>query len=226
MYGSKTFREIKARAFTLLEVLAAIGLFAVMTLGVVSTLQETSRLTLKMKTRQASVFTGVTAMDRLRRDLQMAYNDRLQRSSSVFKAREGSNGPELTFTTFDTPIKVLFSRRTPGVVLVKYHLERDDNNTLKLLRAELPYHQSDKIEVQPPQILATGITKIETEFYDAQNDQWKRDWDTALPSTNGFPKAVRLAIESVDPELRESERRDKTLRFETNIIVLNEVDDR
>ena len=199
------------RAFTLLEVLAAIGLFAVMTLGVVSTLQETGRLTLKMKARQASVFTGVLAMDRLRRDLQLAYNDRLQRSLSVFKGREGSQGPEITLTTFDTPLKTLFTRRTPGVVLTKYTLEKDDNGTLNLFRAEVPYHEADKIDVQKPQLLATGITKMEAEYYDAQNDQWKRDWDTAMPTTNGFPRAVRIAVETVDPNLPAIEQKNKTL---------------
>jgi type II secretion system protein J len=224
MFAIKTFRL--KRGFTLLEVLAAIGLFAVMTLGVVSTLQETNRLTLKMKARQASVFTGVLAMERLRRDFQQAYNDRLQRSLSVFRSRDASQGPEFTFTTFDTPIRTLFARRTPGVVLVKYQLEKDDNGTLRLLRTEVPYNQADKIDTQAPQALATGILKLELEFYDAQNDQWKKDWDTSLPTTNGFPRAIRLALETVDPDLPETQRKEKTLRFETKILVLNEVDDR
>jgi len=205
-----------------MEVIAAIGLFALMTTGIVAALQQTQKISVKLRTRQASVLSGITAMDRMRRDFSMAYNENLQKTPTYFKSHDASLGPEIEFSTLDTPIRSLFSNRTPGVIVVKYKLEKADDGTFKLLRSEVPLGEKDKIDTAIPQNLGAGIMKMEVEFYDPYNDQWKKEWNSAEGSTRGVPRAVRLAIESVDPQTPEIDRKEKTLRFESRISVLNE----
>lgn len=230
MFTFKAFRRINSsskRGFTLLEIIAAIGLFAVMTLGVVSSLQEMNRLTLKLKSRQASVFSGALAMERLERDISMAYNERIRKSQSFFKWKESSAGPELSFSTFDSELRTLVTRRSPGIIAVRYRLEKEDNGAFTLIRSEAPFNNFEKIDLIKGQSIATGIVKLEYSFYDSQNDLWKKDWDTAAPGNPGvFPKAVKITIESVDPEIPSADWRKKSVHYETTVLVLNEIEDR
>lgn len=223
MFGFKICRA-KNRAFTLLEVIAAISLFAFMMMGVITTLKNLGSITNKIKDRQGSVLTGVMAIEKLRRDFSMAYSETHRKSMTAFKLREMGQGPEVVFATLDTPVRKLFVRRTPGIIFVKYSLEKDDNGTLKLLRREAPLYDLEKIDTIAPQLIATGILKMEIEGYDAANDQWKKEWDSTQPGTNGFPKAVHLVIECVDPSTPKEEWKAKTLRLETRTLVLNQVD--
>ncbi len=226
--NSPTFSPIqRAAGFTLLEVLAAISLFSLMTLGVVNALQETTKLTLRIKSRQASTFTGTLAVEKISRDLSMAYNENLRKSKSLFQGREGSQGPELTFTTLDSPLKGLFVRRASAFAIVRYKLEKNEQGTLDLFRYETLEQNFDKIDTLKGQRIATGVTKMEAEYYDFQNDQWKRDWDSKSPPLAGrFPMAVHLALETTDPSLPALEQKDHLRRFETKVLILNEKEPR
>lgn len=212
---------------TLLEILAAIFLFAVMTLGISSTMKETNSLARKIRSRESKTMSAVIALDRFQKDTQMAFNDRLQNTKTYFKMIEGSLGSELTFTYLDTPVKTLFQRRTPGVMIASYKLEKEENGTYKLLRTEAPYYSKDKLNEAPSQTLASGVLSFKCETYDHRNDRWLKAWDTAGLATNGyFPKAVRVRIETIDPDLPKAEWKEKSMILETDTMVLNELETR
>jgi hypothetical protein len=209
-------------------VIAAISLFAVMTVGIVNTMTETNLLSLRVKSRQESVLSGGMAMGLLSRDLRMAYNERMPRSPTLFRSRNLSNGPELVFSHLESPIQELFIRRTGGVQVSRYWLEEDtENQSLRLMRAQAPLFESETIEQAVGQPVATGIVSLEVEFYQIENDQWLREWDSNSAINNGrFPRVVRLAITAVDPALSNDERAQRALRFQTEVIVLNEWENR
>lgn len=215
----------KTHAFTLLEIVAALTLFSLLALGIVHALQENSSLTKKIKQRQATTLSGQIALERLERDLEQAYDERLQGSLTFFKSRESSQGPELSFSFLESPLHTLFERRTSGISALRYTLEKSDNGTLNLLRTSLPLHEKEKIQQSPAQLLATGVLKWELEFYDPRQDLWQKEWDSRSRNTAGrFPLAIRLALETVDPKVLEKDWKQKSLRFETEIMVLNEIE--
>ncbi|MDB5036883.1 MAG: ral secretion pathway protein GspJ [Bacteriovoracaceae bacterium] len=219
----KNLRSQFQKGFTLLEILVSIAIFAIIAAGIAGTMNQMTKLTKKLKVREATILSGQIALDRLQRDLQMAYNEKTQHSPSLFKATNIGTGPEITFSFFDTDIKILFKKRTSGVMLAHYSLEKDDNGTLKLLRAEGPLYLADKIKDEHSSILASGILDLKVEYYDARNDLWQDNWDTAAPATVGaFPTAVRVTITTVNPEIPRDEWKAKNLKLSTEFLILNE----
>ena len=214
-------------AFSLLEVLAAIFLFAIMTLGITSTLRETNRLTEKLRVRQTSVGSAQLALERLQRDLSMAYNERIQNSPSYFKGSEVSAGPELSFTALDSPLRPIVDRRSPGVIVVYYRLEKNEDGTLRLLRSEASSLNFEDLKNLPGQLVASGILEMKTEYYDPRNDKWDREWDSKGQTTAGyFPRAVRIELTTIDPAAPKESWKDRSLKFETKVMVLNEWEDK
>jgi type II secretory pathway pseudopilin PulG len=216
-------RKKSLEGFTLLEILAALFLFAIMTMGIASTMRETTSLTRKVKSREATTMSAVVAVDRLQKDLQMAYNEPFQGSPSFFKSTEATIGPELSFSFMDTPVKTLFQRRTAGEMIAFYRMEKAEDGSYKLLRSEVPYYAVDKLKEAPTLTLAEGVLSFKVEFYDSRNDRWAKEWDTKGPVTNGyFPKAARVSVETVDTSIPSSEWKNKSLKIETDFLILNE----
>jgi general secretion pathway protein J len=211
------------RGFTLLEVIIAIALFAIIGAAVAGTMGQMTKLTKKIKLKETTVMSGQVALDRIERDLQMAFNEKVLHSPSFFKASNVGAGPEATFSFLDSDIKTLFEQRTPGLLFAHYFTERDDNGTVKILRATAPSYVGENIKNEPGRLLATGVLEWTLEYYDAQNDLWHSDWDTSAAQTlNTFPKAVRVTIKTVDINLPKEDWKDKALILSTEFLVLNE----
>ena len=131
----------------MVEVLVSIFILSIMTLGIATSLNHTRRLSQKIKVRQTSVLSGQIALDRLSRELQMAFNERLQGDTAVFKSVDKLRGPDLKFSYFDSPLKVLFIRRTPGLKVVRYWLEKESGQSalVRLLRSEGPIYDHENL---------------------------------------------------------------------------------
>ncbi len=92
-------RPARNSGFTLIEILVSIAIFAVIATGLASTMSQMNKLTAKLRIKEATVMSGQIALDRITRDFQMAYNERVQHSPSLFKASDVGAGPEITFST-------------------------------------------------------------------------------------------------------------------------------
>jgi type II secretion system protein J len=218
--------KINSKAFTLIEIMASITLFAVITLGIASALRDTTKLTKKLKIREKSTLSVQVAADRLQRDVQHAFNEKLQNAKSLFKSQNVSNGPDFRFSYYDSPIKTLVERRTSGIKVARYTLEKvEGENSLTLFRSEAPLYDAKEIENKPKQIIATGVLKFELEFYDPRNDKWIKEWDDKDRATFGyFPLAVKLYLETVDDRVQENKKDDKSLAFQTSFLIFNEME--
>jgi len=216
-------RSRSRRGFTLLEIIASIALFSIMVVGIASTLGETNRISSRLQIRQKTVASGQIALDRLRRDLQMAFNENVQRSPSFFVVREVGAGQEMTFSYLDSPIKTLFSNRTPGILFASYSLETAGDGTYNLIRSETPLWNAERIDESPSQVLARGILGWRLEMYDFRNDEWIPSWDSAGAQTGGYyPLAVRIRLEVTDPSLPPEQRASRGLVYQTAVMLLNE----
>ncbi len=212
------------KGFTLIEVLAAIVIFGVMAAGVATTLDQMSKLTKRVKNREATILGAQIAIDRLQRDLQMAFNENIAKSPSFFKARDVTHGPEISFTYLDSPTKVLFETRTPGFKALRYHVERSDEGSLQLLRTEVTTDKIDELDRSPSRLIVDGLGKLSFQFYHFQSDRWLNSWDTAGPESGGkFPRAIRISLEVIDFTAKETSPKRKLL-LETSFQILNEMD--
>lgn len=221
---------MRSKAFTLIELLAAIALFALMVIGVTSALEQIARTSVKLGVRTESVSSGQVALDRLKRDIRMAYSENIQRAQTYFGLKEGSTGPELTFSYLDSPIRTIFTNRTSGVKFASYALEKGKNGTFDLIRSEIPMYDmklfsegSKTLADYPAQTLARGVLNWEVELYDYRNDQWIKEWNSDGRITGGYyPLAVRFTLEVVDPEVEDEKRAEKSLTYKSAVMVLNE----
>lgn len=214
------------KGLTLIEILAAITLLSLMMMGVTTMLTNTSTLSEKLQSRQASLLSAQIGLERIRKDLQMAYDEQMPDDDSLFLAERRSFGPELQFSYLDSPIRTLFERRTPGLKIARYTLEQDSNGVLGLYRAETPFYDRENIEQADLQLIARGILDLKFEFYDHRNDRWLEEWDDKGTMTQGyFPYAVRIRLEAADPELDENERGDRSVVYRTQIILWNQYEE-
>lgn len=224
MYVLKIFKNSKLKAFTLAEVLAAISLFAVMTVGIASVLGQTNSLIERLKSRQNSVSSAQVSIERLQRDLQAAFDEKIQRSPSFFKAEQGTSSPTLSFTYLESPIHKLFNSRSTGLRIVSYYLEKDENESFSFFRKDIPYYEKENLELIEGEKIANGVLSWEMEYYDPRNDQWVKEWDDKGQYTGGyFPTAVRLKLRAVDPNLDAESRKARALTYQTSFILLNEI---
>ena len=214
----------KSAGFTFLEILAAITLLSLMAVGIVHSIKETAIITAKLKTRATTILSGQIALDRLQRELQMAFNEATRGTPTYFKSDALGGRQELIFSYLDTPIRTLFEQRTSGVKFARYFLEKNDNGSFTLLRSVVPFFQSAEIEKASSQILAKGILNLKFEFYAPQEDRWIDQWNSQSEKNFGrFPLAVRVSIETTDYRLPKEEWKTKSLFFQTEILLLNEL---
>jgi hypothetical protein len=157
----------------------------------------------------------------------MAFNERLRNSASWFESDSNTLGPDIRFTTWESPTVLLFTQRTPGLAAVRYWLEKADDGTMNLMRSQVEINRANDLEKQAPEIVGQGILKLEFEFYQGNTGQWLKSWNSKESTTTGlFPRAVRIRLASVDPSIPEIDRKDKTLNLETAVLVINEWEDR
>lgn len=226
-FQARTKSLFHRRAFTLIELIAAIALFAVVMLGISALLGETTQITQRLKFRQGSVLSGQLALDRLGRELSMAFNENEVRTDTLFLLKNEAGGPELIFSYLDSPVRSLFVRRTPGIKVVRYYLDRDEKSGLfNLKRAELPLLESREIsnpDEMEGMIVAKGIVELKYELYDFRNDQWIDTWDDKSQFQRGsFPQAARIQLEVVNPEVPKTEYKSRSLKYTANFLILNE----
>jgi hypothetical protein len=199
------------------------ALFAIMSVGVASLMRETTRVSQRVDSRQETVLSAQLSLERLSRELAHAYRERLQREETRFIAREPG---DLIFSFLDSPLRVLFERRSPGVKLVHYFLEDSPGGAQRLMRAEVPINLHEDLELQEARLVADGILSFQLEFYDARNDQWTEAWDSEAEITFGiFPQMVRVTFKVVDTRHPEEQWPTRALTYQTTVFVLNEYEE-
>jgi len=212
------------RGFSLIEILAAIVIFAIMAAGVSSTLNETSKLTKRVKNRESTVLGAQIVVDRLQREMQMIFQDRQQKSLCFFKARQSTQGPDISFSFLDSPSRTFFERRSPGLKALRYFVEKSDEGLLRLMRSETSLDKVNDLERSPAQVIAEGVENFKFSFYEFQSDRWVESWDTSDMEMSGkFPRAIRFSFDVIDPTQPETSPK-RRLSLETAFQVLNEME--
>lgn len=211
------------QAFTLIEIVAAISIFALIVVGVAAAMSQTNRIIDRLSNRRESVASAQIAIDRLSRELEMAYQEsNLKQAKTLFVGREVGSGPELTFSYLDSEIKTLFVNRTPGVQIASFTLQKAEDGSFDLIRSETPIYAADKIQDSRSSVLAHGVLSWKAQYYDPRNDQWIEEWDSGGNRQGGyFPTAVKLQFEVVDPTIPKEDWKKKSMLFETSVRILN-----
>ncbi len=192
------------RGFTLMELIVAVGVFALMgvlILGIVSGMFSVSRDTddVVEVNHMARV-----AMERMSRDLSQAYLSLNQGIEEKTKTLFVGKRDELLFCYMgNIPVKAGGLETDQGVVEYRLGDRSEDREGRDLVRRFKPIVDDDPEDDGEELVIATGVKKLQFEYYDREEEGWDDEWEADDPLSDqepGFklPPRVKIHLELYD----------------------------
>lgn len=183
-------RVCSQQGFTLVEILVAISILAILLTSVYGIFSSVSLARERLDADSADYHRARVLFDRLGRELRGTYFLPSARDL-VFTGRTEEDGIiELELTT--TAISPL-SQAGSGLARVHYLLvedQEDKNKGLILMRSEHPAHETVDEDVAGMMRLVPGVAAMALRFYG--KGQWQDTWDGR---TSGLPEMVEIALQ-------------------------------
>ena len=198
-------RQHNESGMTLLEILVSMTIMISMLVIAWSTFSGGLLMKRRSETINDRFLEIRVAMGRMVDDLSSSYisaneDQTLQERRTLFIGKGGGDVSELRFTSMAH--RVLWADANESEqTLIYYYAESDTEESGKtnLLRRESRRVSNEQWEQEPAEIevLLRDIQKVEFEFYDWREKDWRSDWDsTAADGQRGkLPSRVRLTIE-------------------------------
>ncbi len=191
--------------FTLLEVIVALGVFALivgLTFGTIASALNTRDL---LEAEDAVNQSARVAISRIRRDLSLAYlttnTSAVNTYHTLFVAHD-QNPDRLWFASLAHQ-RLYRGARESDQTEITYWTEDDPDTAgaLVLLRREGPridnYPERDGT-IGP---LAYDVKAFDIRYLDSQSNEWKEEWDTTGSETpNRLPRAAQVTLTLLAPD--------------------------
>ena len=185
--------------FTLIEVLVAVSIAAIVLTAIYGVFTAVSAAKIRLEADSEAYHRARIIFDRLGREIRGAVPIGGTDGRGVFRAgRDGDGRPFLELTT--TAVAQQGEAAT-GIALIRYSLAEDRERPQGkdvLLRSERSALQSETATANTGQMrLAPGIEQLQLRFYNGTD--WRDDWDARQ---GGLPRLVELSLAMVDVEGR------------------------
>lgn len=188
---SKSVRELGNRAFTLIEIMVAMGIFAMVMAAIFSSWTAILRGSRISATAAREVQRTRIAMRALQEALTSAQMFADNPKYYVFYADTSGKYPYLSFVSrlpASFPGSGLFEGQT--MRRVSFSVEKSKNGDNELLLSQYPILEAtDKIAKPYTISLTSDVSFFSMEFFDARKG-WLPEWT----STNQLPKLIRVAL--------------------------------
>jgi len=219
-------RAKATRGFSLAEVLVAISILALIVMlcyGVFARVMD-SRERAEVITRHYHEVRQ--AMLRMSHEISMAYLSCFyditeRRTKTTFTTHRGAGGTRLDFTSF-SHFRTKVDANESDQNELSYFVEPDHAHPGKsaLMRREQNRIDDDPATGGREQVLAEGVTDLKFSFYDAKQDRWDDEWDSAATEHNGpgnpaLPLFVKIELKALAPNGKEETFVTKTRLFMT-----------
>jgi general secretion pathway protein J len=191
---------VRARGFTLVEVMIAVGITAAMAMMTVGSLRQVDRAS-EIARLQNDRYAGARlALSRLGRELSMAFVSdnydatRYRERPTVFLGRED----ELLFTTF-AHVRLHRDARESDQAVVEYLLEPDPERTGEqaLFRREKVRLDEDPDRGGRKDLVADRVRSIRFQYWEPKRKEWVREWSTrSTEHRSELPPRVRIELET------------------------------
>lgn len=203
-------RGRRSDGFTLMEVLVAVGILAMVSAMVYGSLSVTLRSQrLVMKTQEV-YHQGRVALSRMARDLSCAFLSKhvgvLERVTETL-FRGGSD--ELVFT-YLCHTRIYPTRPESDQGVVSYFLKSGQGRGKVLVRREKAWIDERADREGDEQILAEGVKDLDIEYWDAEQEDWTDSW--------------KAELEDMEPVIQDAGER-KTREVLTELVTGQEVED-
>lgn len=199
-----------SRAFTLIEVLIAAGLFAMvgaMTVGLFGRANALKEETERADDRYAQVR---TALDRIALEVSQAFISnhydmkRFRERPTIFKGEDEGRNDTLRFTSLSYE-RLVPDEKAGDVAMVTYFVDRDAEYPFdSLWRRVNPIIDVDAERRGRKAVLCENVRGFQLEYWDAVKNEWVDEWDTNSAERNGvMPERIKVELTIVDTELKE-----------------------
>jgi general secretion pathway protein J len=211
------------RGFTLIEVMVAMAILAMVSVLVWSSFRQTALTKRNVEAQAARYRTVRLALDRMARELAMAFlsqnEDTAQperRTRFVGHRRTGVD--DVIFSYFGHQRLYEDSAEADtAVVSFTSEPDRERRGVTNLMRREtrrLGYGKPEDLSGQKD-ILCDEVTSLKIDYYDARDKQWRQEWNTT--SADGQPDRLPSKIKLT---LTVKDERGKDVPFQTQTRVM------
>lgn len=223
------FRFRVSKGFTIIEVLIAVVLLAIISLllwqsmgGAIASKERSEKrdatyrgadVVLNRMTRQLSMGVLYTSLEFL--GLSAASE---QMTKSVFIGENAGDQDKLTFDTF-SHIRYLKDTKESDLAEVTYFLEKSADEDAGPDEFDLKIREKSPLDNEPDKggkvmTLLDGVKELNFRYYDQTKNEFKDEWDTTkIDYGNRLPRAVEITLVLKDPI-----DEDNTVRFQTVVM--------
>lgn len=194
----------RPRGFTLLELLVAISILAMVSILIYSAFSAMKRSKEGLSRLQDRYREGRMAMARITLDLQSAYlsshrpiSDALVVQRTLFKGTRGNPADRIDFDSFSNLRRDRDAHQSDQAE-ISYFGSPDPEVDGKL---DLARRLSPRLDLEPEhggrvEVLATDIDLFDVEYFDATTGQWEETWDTsqAIGQPDRMPYQIRITL--------------------------------
>jgi general secretion pathway protein J len=216
--------RLRRRAgFTLLEIIVALGVLAIIAALTFETITNAVRARDMLEANDALNQTARTALAKIKRDLSLAYLTSQTQAVNTFRTvfvAHNDNPDRLWFTSLSHQRLYRDARECDQTEITLW--TEDDPTTdgaLVLLRREAPRIDQDPEQGGAILPIAYGVKEFEVRFQDPTTNEWRDDWDTTGTETpNRLPRAAQIVLTLLGPD-EEDEEKLVSRPFTTQVIL-------
>ncbi len=193
--------------FTLIEIMLALALMALVTALLWGTFAQTARIKTRIENTQDRTHTLRVALMRMSREIEMAYVSNseavgVQDRRTMFSGISHSDFDELRFSWFGHQ-RLRADAAEGDTALVHYFTVPDPEDSTKV---NLMREETRRLEAKDPKLipgetylLCPAIVRLKFAYYDYKQKDWREEWDTTkADSLQYLPTQVRMSLTVLD----------------------------
>jgi len=214
------------RGFTLIEVMIAISITAVIGAMTLGAFQRTQALRQAVEEQDERVSGARTALSRMAREVTGAFvsehydRRRYRDRPTLFRGKDGGGRDDLLFATMDH-VRSLRDAKESDQMVVEYFVEADPSEPgeYALVRRE-----KVRIDAEPDRggtqaSLLHHVTGFTAAYWDWQKQEWAKEWTTAPGNQTLLPTRVKLKL-----TLRMPDGAERSFETQARIAVIRPLD--
>ena len=198
------------RGMTLIEVMVAMAMFAIVGSLVYGGFAQTSRAKRRLETQLDRYHELRMTMERMVRELSMAYvsthyniSPSLQGMRTTFIGKDSGFGDRIDFTSV-SHTRIYRDAKESDQNELSYYLTDAPDGEGKVLARRMQSRPDDKpTEGGRVEVMLTDVLEFDLEYLDPVNWEWVKDWDAVqgVSQTNRLPAQVKikLTVPSLSP---------------------------
>ncbi len=191
--------------FTLIEVLIAIVILAMMSVLIYTSLSQLLKIKEETETEDTRNHSVMLVLGKMTRDFEMAFlltNVDFLGTSGKLKTAFVGTEEKVDFNTLSLT-RYFKEVKENDFGEVGYFLkeDRERGGEKILLRRESKNMDDKPEEGGDPETLLEGVLELHLSYYDAKKKEWFKSWNsTQIEFNNQLPRMVKIEIKMKDPE--------------------------